>query len=36
MAELQAQYGPVKGKQVFYSMKATGKITGVDRSRGKK
>jgi hypothetical protein len=30
MASMKKQYGPEKGKQVFYASKNAGKLTGVD------
>lgn len=37
LAKLQEEYGPQKGKEVFYAMEASGKLKGVaGRERRKK
>lgn len=36
MSSMQDQYGPEKGKSVFYASKNKGTISGVDRSGGGK
>lgn len=36
MAAMMAEYGPKKGKQVFYASENKGTIKGVHRKKGKK
>jgi hypothetical protein len=33
MGELKEQYGPKKGRSIFYAMANAGKITSVERKR---
>lgn len=32
---MDKEYGPTKGKEVFYASRNAGKITGVDRAKDK-
>lgn len=33
MGELKQEYGPKKGRSIFYAMKNAGRITSVERKR---
>lgn len=35
-SNLKKEYGPKKGKKVFYAMENSGKVKGVTKKKGKK